>query len=60
MILLTLLAAAAAFSPWARNDSAAYIFRDHVTGVLEKRRRKLDALHAPHGLPHGFAFLRVC
>ena len=49
MLLLILLARAAAFSPWARNDSAAYVFRDHVTGVLEKRRRKLDALRRKGG-----------
>ena len=44
ILLLTLLAEAAAFSPWARNDTDAYIFKSHVDGVLEKRRRKLDAL----------------
>ncbi len=49
ILLLTLLAEAAAFEPWARNDSAAYIFRDHVDGVLEKRRRKLDALRRKGG-----------
>ena len=47
--LLALASTAAAFTPWARNDSAAYIFRDHVTGVLEKRRRKLDALRRKGG-----------
>ena len=47
--LLALASTAAAFAPWARNDSAAYIFRDHVDGVLEKRRRKLDALRRKGG-----------
>ena len=49
MILLTILATGAAFEPWARNDSAAYVFREHVDGVLEKRRRKLDALRKKGG-----------
>ena len=49
ILLLITLVPAAAFSPWARNDSAAYVFRDHVTGVLEKRRRKLDALRRKGG-----------
>ena len=49
MIFLTLLARAAAFSPWARNDTIAYIFKTHVDGVLEKRRRKLDALRRKGG-----------
>ena len=49
MIFLTLLARAAAFSPWARNDTNAYIFKDHLNGVLEKRRRKLDALRRKGG-----------
>ena len=49
MIFLTLLARAAAFSPWARNDTNAYIFKTHVDGVLEKRRRKLDALRRKGG-----------
>ena len=42
MIFLTLLARAAAFSPWARNDTNAYIFKSHVDGVLQKRRQRLD------------------
>ena len=49
ILLLTLLAEAAAFSPWARNDTNAYIFKTHVDGVLEKRRRKLDALRRKGG-----------
>ena len=49
IFLLVLLTRAAAFTPWARNDSAAYVFRDHVDGVLEKRRRKLDALRRKGG-----------
>ena len=49
MFLLILLARAAAFSPWARNDTNAYIFKTHVDGVLEKRRRKLDALRRKGG-----------
>ena len=49
IFLLITLVPSAAFTPWARNDSAAYIFRDHVTGVLEKRRRKLDALRRKGG-----------
>ena len=49
ILLLALLAEAAAFSPWARNDSTAYVFREHVDGVLEKRRRKLDALRRKGG-----------
>mmetsp|Transcript_21809 Transcript_21809/g.56937 ORF Transcript_21809/g.56937 Transcript_21809/m.56937 type:complete len:351 (-) Transcript_21809:14-1066(-) len=47
--LLALISTAAAFTPWARNDSAAYVFRGHVDGVLEKRRRKLDALRRKGG-----------
>ena len=47
--LLILLTRAAAFSPWARNDTNAYIFTDHLNGVLEKRRRKLDALRRKGG-----------
>jgi hypothetical protein len=47
--LLALVSTAAAFTPWARNDSAAYIFRDHIDGVLAKRRRKLDALRRKGG-----------
>ena len=49
MILLLTLVPAAAFSPWARNDTNAYIFKTHVDGVLEKRRRKLDALRRKGG-----------
>ena len=47
--LLALASTAAAFSPWARNDSTAYVFKSHVDGVLEKRRRKLDALRRKGG-----------
>ena len=47
--LLALASTAVAFTPWARNDSAAYVFREHVDGVLEKRRRKLDALRRKGG-----------
>ena len=47
--LLALASTAVAFTPWARNDSAAYVFREHVDGVLEKRRRKLDALRKKGG-----------
>ena len=49
MIFLLSLVPAAAFSPWARNDSTAYVFKSHVDGVLEKRRRKLDALRRKGG-----------
>ena len=49
MILLLTLVPVAAFSPWARNDTNAYIFKTHVDGVLEKRRRKLDALRRKGG-----------
>ncbi|CAH0370875.1 unnamed protein product [Pelagomonas calceolata] len=49
ILLLLTVVPVAAFTPWARNDSAAYVFRDHVTGVLEKRRRKLDALRRKGG-----------
>ena len=44
ILLLLTVVPVAAFSPWARNDTNAYIFKTHVDGVLEKRRRKLDAL----------------
>ena len=49
ILLLLTLVPAAAFSPWARNDTNAYIFKTHVDGVLEKRRRKLDALRRKGG-----------
>ena len=41
-MILLLLARAAAFSPWARNDTNAYVFKEHVNGVLAKRRQRLD------------------
>ena len=49
IFLPMLLARAAAFSPWARNDTNAYIFTDHLNGVLEKRRRRLDSLRRKGG-----------
>ena len=49
ILLLLTVVPVAAFSPWARNDTNAYIFKTHVDGVLEKRRRKLDALRRKGG-----------